>query len=85
VPLALWQACACLLAAGSHLPFQQGRASRFSLAAIGFDAMQLLVLCAPLLLGQEVDAATHAWWIAGASAVGLLALTAMNKLGSDSN
>lgn len=75
LPIVLWQAGACLLAACSHLPFQQGRASTFSYAAIGFDAMQLLVLCAPLVLGLGLTAAAQAWWLGGASAIGLLALT----------
>jgi hypothetical protein len=77
VPLVLWQASACLLAACSHLPFQKGRASAFSLAAIGFDALQLVVLCAPLVIDHAVDATTHAWWLGGVSAAGLLALSAM--------
>jgi hypothetical protein len=76
-PLVLWQASACLLAACSHLPFQKGRASVFSLAAIGFDALQLVVLCAPLVIDHAVDATTHAWWLGGVSAAGLLALSAM--------
>lgn len=75
LPIVLWQAGACMLAACSHLPFQQGRASNFSYAAISFDAMQLLVLCAPLVLGLSLDAETHAWWLSGASSLGLLALT----------
>jgi hypothetical protein len=64
-----------MLAACSHLPFRQGRASNFSYAAIGFNAMQLLVLCVPLVLGLSLDAETHAWWLSGASSLGLLALT----------
>ena len=55
LPLVLWQASACLLAACSHLPFQRGRASAFSLAAIGFDALQLVVLCAPMIIGYTVE------------------------------
>lgn len=75
LPIALWQAGACLLAACSHVPFQQGRASQFSYAAIGFDAMQLLVLAAPLALGLSLNAVAQAWWLGGASTLGLLALT----------
>ena len=74
-PIVLWQAGACLLAAGSHLPFQQGRASAFSYAAIGFDATQLLVLLAPLALGLSLTAVAQAWWLGGVSTLGLLALT----------
>jgi hypothetical protein len=75
LPIVLWQAGACLLAACSHLPFQRGRASGFSYAAIGFDTIQLLVLCAPLALGFSLSAATHAWWVGGVSAAGLLLLS----------
>ncbi len=77
LPLVLWQSAACLLAACSHLPFQRRRARAFSLAAIGFDALQLTVLCAPLALGLALDPTAHAWWVCAASAVGLLALSAM--------
>jgi len=75
LPIMLWQAAACLLAACSHLPFQQGRASTFSYAAIAFDAMQLVVLSAPLALGYPLAAAAHAWWVGGASVAGLMALS----------
>lgn len=74
-PLVLWQAGACLLAACSHLPFQQGRANMFSYAAIGFDALQLLLLATPLLLGYSVTAATHVWWLGSVSAIALLAFS----------
>jgi hypothetical protein len=75
LPIVLWQAGACMLAACSHLPFRQGRASNFSYAAIGFSAMQLLVLCAPLVLGLSLNVQAHAWWLGGVSCLGLLALT----------
>ena len=74
-PLVLWQAGACLLAACSHLPFQQGRASLFSYAAIAFDVLQLTLLGAPLLLGYSVPAATHVWWLGTVSAIALLAFS----------
>ena len=77
LPLVLWQASACLLAAFSHLPFQKGRASAFSLAAIAFDALQLVVLCTPLFIGYTLEATTHVWWVGGVSAAGLLVLSAM--------
>lgn len=75
LPVILWQAAACLLAACSYLPFQNGRASAFSYAAIGVDALQLLLLVAPLLLDQPVAVTTQAWWLGGVSALGLLALS----------
>ncbi len=89
IPVALWQASACMLAACSHLPFQQGRASAFSYAAIGFDALQLLVLLAPWLVGYSPDAATHAAWLGGVSTLALLGLSSWllgkRQFGSDSN
>ncbi len=75
LPLVLWQAGACLLAACSHLPFQQSRARVFSYAAIGFDAMQIFVLCAPLALDSSLQANTHVWWVGGVSFAGLLGLS----------
>jgi hypothetical protein len=54
-----------MLASCSHLPFQRGRACVFSYAPIGFDALQLLVLCMPLILGSPLAAAAHAWWVGG--------------------
>lgn len=75
LPIVLWQAGACLLAACCHLPFQQDRANTFSYAAIGFDAMQLLVLCTPLALGLTLTAVAQAWWLGGVSTIGLLVLT----------
>ncbi|OIQ69364.1 hypothetical protein GALL_490370 [mine drainage metagenome] len=77
LPLVLWQASACLLAACSHLPFQRGRASAFSYAAIAFDLLQLSVLCAPLLLGYPVAAVSHIWWVAGLCAAGLISLSVL--------
>ncbi|MEY4100622.1 MAG: hypothetical protein RL300_1793 [Pseudomonadota bacterium] len=75
LPIVLWQAGACLLAACSHVPFQHGRASQFSYAAITFDAMQLMVLCSPMVFGFSLSAVEQAWWLGCASTVGLLALT----------
>lgn len=74
-PLVLWQGGACLLAACSHLPYQRGRSESFSYVAMGFDAMQLLVLCLPVLAGWTLDSSTHVWWLSGASAIGLLAMS----------
>ncbi|HQN47804.1 MAG TPA: hypothetical protein PK034_12240, partial [Rugosibacter sp.] len=75
IPLVLWQGAACLLAASSHLPFQKDRASAFSGFAIGFDMLQIVVLCAPLALGLSWEPATHAWWLSGVSAIGLTGLS----------
>ena len=74
LPLVLWQAAACLPAAFAHRPFVQGRASSYSYAAIGFDALQLLALCGPLFLGFEIGPIKHLWLLAGLSTCGLLGL-----------
>lgn len=74
LPITLWQAAACMHAACSHLPFQHGRASAFSHAAIGLAALQWLALCLPAIAGTAAPA--HAWWLAGASTAGLLIWTA---------
>lgn len=73
LPIALWQAAACMHAACSHLPFQHGRASAFSYAAIGFAAVQWLALSLPAVAGATAQA--HAWWLSATSAAGLLVWT----------
>jgi hypothetical protein len=70
----LWQAAACLTAAFSHRPFEQGRAGVYSYAAISFDALQLLMVCGPLLFGLELSPIEHVWLLAGISTTGLLML-----------
>ena len=75
LPLVLWQGCACVFAALGHFPFQRGMARKFSQAAIGFNALQLIVLGAPLAL-DALAPVTHIWWVASTSATGLLALAA---------
>lgn len=75
LPLVLWQGSACLFAALSHRPFQQGRERRYSYLAIAFDALQLLVLALPLLGAAAWPPALHLWWLAGVSSAGLLALS----------
>jgi hypothetical protein len=74
LPLVLWQAAACLPAAFSHRPFEQGRAATYSYAAIGFDALQLLTMCGPLVFGPALSPIDHVWLLAGLSTSGLLAL-----------
>lgn len=73
-PLVIWQCAACVFAAHGHMPFQRGLARSFSWATIGFNALQLGVLTLPLAL-HSVGPTTHVWWLAGTSALGLLALT----------
>ncbi len=68
----LWQGSACIFAALSHRPFQQGLARRYSLLTIGFNIMQIMVLLAPLGWTPQV----HLWWLAGLCTTGLLMLSA---------
>lgn len=72
LPMVLWQGSACIFAALSHRPFQQGQARRYSLLTMGFITLQLAVLLAPLGWAPQV----HLWWLAGLCATGLLALSA---------
>ncbi len=73
-PLALWQAAACVHAACSHLPFQQGRATAFSRTAIAVALLQWAALALPVWWpGAPLPAVAHAWCLGTASAVALLA------------
>ena len=74
LPVVCWQASACALAAFSHLPFQTGRASAFSRAAIGYDVLQLAFLCLPPLLGLSWSPGGHIAVVAYCSSLGLLGL-----------
>ncbi len=73
-PLALWQAAACVHAACSHLPFQQGRATAFSRTAIAVALLQWALLALPAWWpGAPLPAVAHAWCLGVVSAVALLA------------
>ena len=74
LPVALWQATACVLAAFSHRPFQTQAAVRYSWACIALTTVQAVVLWWPVLMGTSVDAVQHITAFAGVSSVGLLAL-----------
>ena len=50
-PVALWQIGACLVAAVSHRPFQQGRSVAYTWQCLGINAVQALLLWLPPLLG----------------------------------
>lgn len=76
LPITLWQAAACVHAACSHLPFQSGRATGFSRAAIALAALQWVALCLPAVPAFSLTAAAHVWWLSIASAAGLLLWTA---------
>ncbi len=62
-PLALWQMAASLMAAASHRPFQQGRASSYSMQCIAMNAAQALLLVLPPWLGWSMQ--IHLWSLAG--------------------
>ncbi|AVS73526.1 hypothetical protein [Paracidovorax cattleyae] len=72
-PLVIWQGCACLFAAYGHLPFQRGLARPFSRAAIGFNGLQIAILCLPLAW-PGIDPVVHMWTLAGTSAAILLVM-----------
>jgi uncharacterized membrane protein YqaE (UPF0057 family) len=75
-PLVLWQGSACLSAAFSHRPFQTQSASAYSWACMALGGVQALVLLAPMVLAQPVDATQHMAALALVSSLGLLGLTA---------
>jgi hypothetical protein len=75
-PLACWQMAACVMAAHAHLPFAQGRATRFSWQCIGMNAVLLALLCLPLLglpLGLAGSAQQHLQLVSGFMTLALLA------------
>ena len=74
-PVVCWQASACLLAAVSHLPFQQGRARSYSFLAIGFDMLQLAMLGLPLWLHPGLMPRTHVVLFALGSSAALLVMS----------
>ena len=73
-PLVLWQGCACLSASFSHRPFQTQSAHSYSWACMALGLLQALVLLAPSVSGQAVDASQHMAAFALVSALGLLGL-----------
>jgi len=76
LPLVLWQGSACISAALSHRPFQHAQERQYSWLAMALQALQLVVLVAPLWAPQGWSAEVHLWWLAGTSAIGLLVLSA---------
>jgi hypothetical protein len=59
LPLVLWQGCACLAAAFSHLPFESQNARRYSWVCIGVAGVQGSVLLAPVLFLSNYSAKYH--------------------------
>lgn len=52
LPLVLWQGSACISAALSHRPFQHAQERQYSWLAMALQALQLVVLVAPLWAPQ---------------------------------
>ena len=75
LPVAFWQAGACVLAAFSHRPFQTQAAVRYSWACMALTGVQAVVLWWPVLTGSRLDAAQLMTAFASVSGVGLLALS----------
>ena len=75
LPVAVWQAAACVLAAFSHRPFQTQAAVRYSWACIALTAFQALVLWWPVVISTSIDATQHITAFASVSGLGLLALS----------
>ena len=75
LPVAVWQAAACVLAAFSHRPFQTQAAVRYSWACIALTGVQALVLWWPVVIGTSIDATQHITAFASVSGLGLLALS----------
>ena len=68
-PVALWQIGACLVAAVSHRPFQQGRSVAYTWQCLGINAVQALLLWLPPLLGWGLT--NQLWTMAGFLALAL--------------
>jgi hypothetical protein len=56
LPVGLWQAAACVIAAVSHRPFEQGRARAYSLQCLGIVGGQAALIMLPPLAGWSATA-----------------------------
>jgi hypothetical protein len=75
LPLVLWQGCACLAAAFSHLPFQGHSARRYSWMCMAVTAVQASVLLLPALHIYTTSAQMHLLIYGVVSTFALIALT----------
>jgi hypothetical protein len=75
LPLVVWQGCACVAAAFSHLPFQTQSARTYSLICIGVVTVQGSCLVFPFLFGILIPAESFIYWFAGISSIGFLSLS----------
>jgi len=74
LPLVVWQGCACMAAAFSHLPFQTQSASSYSFICLWLASVQGVVLLSPILLGINIPAKSLINYFSGISSIGLLLL-----------
>ena len=78
VPIMLWQAAACVLAATSHMPFHSSTASHFSRLAIAFNVVLTCLILLPWTVGAHWSAELHLWIIAVYAALALCGMGAIN-------
>ena len=69
-PVVLWQVAASVMAAVSHRPFQHGSAVRYTQQCLAMNAVQVLLLVLPSLLGWSMH--SHLWVLAGFLCIALL-------------
>lgn len=74
VPVVIWQACACIFAAYSHLSFRSNAASKMSYLSIIHNATLIVGLILPIALGVTWTPEQHLWGISIYSATALLGL-----------
>ena len=74
LPLVIWQGSACLVAAFSHLPFQEQSARGFSWMCITATILQGIVLLAPVLIRPLLTSSNHMTLFAGISATSFCAI-----------
>lgn len=81
LPVALWQASACLVMTFSYLGFSRGRAVLFAWVGIGAHFLCLIALLLPLALRLPLQAVEHFWWITGVfSSLALMTSVALVKV-----
>jgi hypothetical protein len=74
LPLVIWQGSACMVAAFSHLPFQNNNAQKYSWFCIGIAGLQIATLLVAFPLGIQLAAGPFMNWFTYISSFGLLAI-----------